>query len=405
MYVNANSAPSVQRIAAIVNDDIISGYDLQQRMILVLSTSGVRPSEEVIKRLQEQVLRTLVEEQLQMQEAERNEVDVPTNEIAQAITQIGAQNNLSRDQIVEFLNQSGINITTLQNQVYAELAWNKLVGQRFGARVFISPEEVEGEYQRMLENSSKPQYLVSEILLGVDSPERDGEVRQTAERMLDQIRSGAPFQAVANQFSQAASSANGGEVGWVQEGQLAPEIDNLLVQMSPGTVAGPIRAIAGYYLIYMRDRRETAGGSDAMKTRLNLKQILVPVAADAPDSEVTAAVKRAQKIGTKLNGCTNIETIARNEDGAVFGDLGDISGAQLTESFRTAVIPLRSGEISAPVRSQNGFHLLAVCSKEAATVEMPTRGDIENRLYAQQITMMARRYLRDLRRDAVVELR
>ncbi len=403
--LTATWAQSVQRIAAIVNDEVISGYDLQQRMSLVLSSSGLQPSPEALKRLEPQVLRTLVDERLQLQEAERNEIEVETREIAEAIADIGARNNLSPEQIESFLGQAGIDFATLQRQVYAELAWNKLIGQRFGARVFISDEQVDSAYNRFLENSSQPQYRMAEIFLSVDSPEQDEEVRRTGQRLVQEIIAGAPFDAIAQQFSQASTAGVGGDVGWVQEGQLAPELDTQLLKMSPGSVSAPIRTIGGYYILAMLDRRETAGGADAMRSTVTLKQILIPLSPEAPREEISRAANKASRARSAVRGCGNVEQVATQYPGAVPGDIGKVPGSQLTENFRGAVMSLRKGEASAPVRSANGFHVLVVCDKEEQLVQLPSRGDIQTRLFNQRIGMMSRRYLRDLRRDAVVEVR
>ncbi len=398
-------AQSVQRIAAIVNDEVISGYDLQQRMSLVLSSSGLQPSPEALKRLEPQVLRTLVDERLQLQEAERQEIEVDTREIAEAIADIGARNNLSPDQIESFLGQAGIDFATLQRQVYAELAWNKLIGQRFGSRVFISDEEVDSAYNRFLENSSKPQYRVAEIFLSVDSPEQDEEVRRTGQRLVEQIIAGAPFDAVAQQFSQASTAASGGDVGWVQEGQLAAELDEQLLKMRPGSVSAPIRTIGGYYIIAVLDRRETAAGADAMRSKISLSQVLIPLSPEASQEEISRALNKAKRAESQIRGCGSVERVAEQFPGALGNSIGTYTGSQLTENFRGAVMALRTGEVSAPVRSASGFHLLVVCDKEEELVQLPSRRDIHNRLFNQQIGMMSRRYLRDLRRDAVVEVR
>ncbi len=403
--VSTSWAQSVQRIAAIVNDEVISGYDLQQRMSLVLSSSGLQPSPEALKRLEPQVLRTLVDERLQLQEAERNEIEVETREIAEAIADIGARNNLSPEQIEGFLGQAGIDFATLQRQVYAEIAWNKLVGQRFGSRVFVSEADVDAAYDRFLENSSKPQYRVAEIFLSVESPDQDEEVRRTAQRLVQEIINGAPFDAVAQQFSQSSTAGIGGDIGWIQEGELADELDSQLLKMRPGSVSAPIRTIGGYYIIAMMDRRETAAGADAMKSKVNLKQIYFKLSPEAPNDEVSRTANKAQRAASVVRGCGSVERTAEQYPGALAGDLGWVPGHQLTANFRNAVMSLRKGEASAPVRSPQGFHVLVVCNKEEQLVELPTKNDIYNRLFSQQIGMMSRRYLRDLRRDAVVEVR
>jgi peptidyl-prolyl cis-trans isomerase SurA len=400
----------VQRITAVVNDEIISAYDLQQRMRLVISSAGLNPTPDVVSRIEQQVLRSLVDERLQLQEAKREDITVDDFEIEQALTNLAQQNNMSANEIRSMLQHSAVDFSTLKDQIRAEIAWSKLVGRRFGGRVVISDDQVETEYNRAVQSFSKPQYLLSEIVLRVEQPEQDDEVRRTAQRLIDELRQGASFPVLARQFSQSSTSGLGGDLGWMERDQLDPALQTALDHMSPGQLSPPVRTVRGYHIVVLRNRRDASGEEGAaLTTGATLKALLLPLDAKADEAAAEAAMDRVHAAGEKLKGCTNVAAVAASEPGMTALDLGHLSINQVTEPLRQIVANLEAGEVSPPFRGAGGAQVLVVCSRDMETTKTPltppTREEIQARLYNQQISMMARRYLRDLRRDAVVEYR
>jgi peptidyl-prolyl cis-trans isomerase SurA len=248
-------ARSTEGIAAVVNDDIISMSDLTARLQLALVSSGLPNSAETRQRLTPQVLRSLVDERLQLQEAARANVSVTDKEINEAFSKVAEQNNMQRDQLEKMLAGQGVPRSTLESQIRSTIAWGKLVQRRLRPTIEIGQEEIDQVIQRIQANAGKPEYLAAEIFLAVDTPEREDDVRRLAERLYEQIGQGASFPAVARQFSQSAGAANGGDLGWVQQGQLPEELDNSLQQLRPGQATRPIRSITGYHILMLRDQR------------------------------------------------------------------------------------------------------------------------------------------------------
>ncbi|MBG51809.1 MAG: hypothetical protein CML99_05240, partial [Rhodobiaceae bacterium] len=237
----ATAAGDVQGIAAIVNDSVISRYDLDQRVQLVMATSGIQPTPENIERIREQVLRSLIDEKLQMQEAERLEIEVQQEEVDSAVDGISQRAGMTRDQILSYLKGNGVDEVALYTQIRADTAWNKVISARFAPLVEIGDDEVAEVMQRISQDAEQVQYQLAELYLGFDNPAQEREMSVGAQRLVEQMRAGAPFSSVAQQFSQAASAANGGDIGWVAESQLTPEIANAIRNMSVGTVSDPVR--------------------------------------------------------------------------------------------------------------------------------------------------------------------
>jgi peptidyl-prolyl cis-trans isomerase SurA len=402
--ISVAGAQSVQRIAAIVNDDIISGYDVEQRIKLVMASTRVDDNQDTRRRLRGQVLRNLIDETLQIQEARRFGISVDQSDYERAYRYIEQQNNVPVGQIDRFLAQAGIPKDALEQQMEAEIAWSKLVRRRISPNVQIGDEEVTEVLDRLRANAGKTEYRISEIFLPIDSPEQDEETRRAALRLLEQLRDGAAFSAIARQFSRGATAATGGAVGWVQPGQLADEQEDALSAMGLNEVSRPIRASGGYYLLKLHERRKISGDPELDAT-LELKQLMVPLAADASDADRETQLTLAQSLRTGIKGCDQIEPKAKEQKLNSYADLGTLRLREMPPNIQNAVKDLEVGTFSDPIKVDNGLLLLMVCKRNEPKSSLPNREAIQKTLEQRRLGMLAQRYMRDLRRDAVVELR
>ena len=225
LLVLASSALAQEaKVAAIVNDDVVSAEDLANRVTLLVRSSRMQDTGENRKRITPQVLRALIDERLQMQEAKRLNVSVSKQEIADAFTRIEVQNNMPKGGLDEYLAKAGVSRASLVDQLTANIAWAKLVRNRLSQDVNISDEQVTEALNHMKETADIPQSRVSEIFLVIDNPRQEAEMKQLADRLIDQIRSGVKFDALARQFSQSPTAAVGGDLGWVTPSQLLPQL-------------------------------------------------------------------------------------------------------------------------------------------------------------------------------------
>lgn len=391
--------PLGEGVAAIVNDEIISTYDLRQRMTLIIATTGVRVTDQNLPQIQQQALRTLVDERLQMQEMKRFDFTLPDEAVDKEIADLAAQNQLSAEALFAQLAQAGVRPETLRAQIRAQIGWRELVTGRFRTRARIGEDQIDDELARLTAAASKPQYLIGEVFIDAAQVGGMNEAVEGANQLFEQLVRGAPFQAVARQFSNAPSAQNGGDAGWVGAGDVAPEVATALANMQPGQLSRPIPTKDGVYLVFVREAR--AGG---VETLVSLKQAAVRLAADASEADVQAANTRLSALRSRLT-CENIEEQAGREQGVIAADLGEANVNELAPEFRAAVQGLNVGQLSAPVRTQAGVHVLAVCGKRAGGAGIPTREQIGNRLFGQQLSMLARRYMRDLRNSATIEVR
>src|SRR3954449_6052457 len=286
------------RIAAVVNDDVVSVLDLVSRMQMVMLSSNIPDTPELRERMGRQVLRSLIDERLQMREAKRQNVTVPDSDVEKSLQKIAQQNNMSAEQLTGLLKSRGIGRSALVDQVKATLLWAKLVRRQAAQTVDVSDEEIDEALKRAQENAKEPQTRIAEIFLTVDNPAQDDEVRRFADRLSQEMRRGARFSAVARQFSHAASAPVGGDMGWLRPDQLPSELAKAAAQLNPGDLSAPIPYGGGYYLLLVLERR--LGGATASKQEAiyDMVQVVFPLPSGASEAAQRAAAGEAQNLRT-----------------------------------------------------------------------------------------------------------
>ena len=393
-------------VAALVNDEIISTYDLRQRILLLVLTTGVQPTERNLPQIQQQALRALVEERLQLQEVRRQqrkqkfEIVPDDAEIDQQIDVLARDNQVSGEQLKASLTDAGVDVQTLKDQLRAQISWQRWINGRYGSRVRIGQDQVQAQLKRLAAAAGKPRYQIGEIFVEATRAGGQAEALKGAEQLITQLQQGAPFPGVARQFSSAPTAANGGDAGWVSAAEEPPEVAASLEQMHPGQLSSPIPVQDGVYIVFLRDKQAPG---DA--TLITLKQAAVRLAGDAAPEQVAAAARSLEQVRAKTTGCADLQAAAAAVPGVTAGDLGEADVNDLSEAFRTAAQSLAENQLSAPIRTPVGLHLIQVCGRRQSGAKGPTAQDVENRLYSQQLALLSKRYLRDLRNSATIETR
>lgn len=408
--------PRGNGVAAIVNDTVISEFDLRQRIALFAATSGVTPTDKQMAEIRGQIMTQLETERLELLEAQKANITVSSGEVDKAINNILADNHLTMDKLNDMLTHAGVYIATLRGQIAAQIAWSKTVQARYGSDVHVSPTDVNAEMKRLAEGANKPRYRVSEIFQPVDTPEEDGKVQKDIGELVTQIRMGAPFPAVARQFSQNPTAAQGGDLGWVQEGQLQPALNAALLKMNAGDISDPIRAAGGYYILALRAREIPEGtklpeqqpAEQYPPGELPLSRVLLPVGPKPSKDLMQQAMQAANVIRSEIHGCSTLQQLVSQVHGAVYMDLGLMHLTDLSQQMQQALASTAGGEVTQPFLSEAGIELIVRCDQAApqvTTFKMPSRDQVEQSLFEDQMAVLARRYIRDLRRDADIEIR
>ena len=388
-------------IAAVVNEDIITLFDVQSRMGMVIATSGLENTPDIQRRLLPQVVDVLIEERLKLQEAARLKIQTNAAEVRQQVEQIEQRNNMPAGGFGAMLNEKGVDMSALYTQLEADISWGKVVRQSLQSEVSVSPEEVNVVLARARANQGKAEYLVAEIVLPAISSAQDTAMRDMAGRLVQQVRGGSPFPALAQQFSQSPTAALGGDLGWIVRGELEPELDNALSRLEINQVSDPVRTATGYHILLMREKR-TAGAPDSKMAIVTLNQIYLPTVGKR--ALPAARIAQLSDSISKLTSCEQMDKTGRELDTRDSGQIPPVFVGSLPPKVRDAVVDLQPGHTSPPIEVSGARLFLQVCMRRDDT-GVPSGEQIMSNLENEKLQNAARQKLRDLRRQALIDIR
>jgi peptidyl-prolyl cis-trans isomerase SurA len=400
-------ALSVQ-IVAVVNGDVISRADIDNRRRLFALSTGLPVTLDVLDRLTPQVTRQLVDERLRLQEVQRRKIVVSDKEIADAIGVVEKQNNMGPGVLRSKLAADGVELRTLIDQIRVQLGWGRVLRQQLGEDAGIN-ETAVAEQERLLKaQTGKPEYRVGEIFIPVDEPRHEEEARRFADTVIQQLRSGASFAVVAAQFSQSQTALQGGDLGWVQPNQVDPEVARIIREMPQGAVSNPIRVAGGFDIVTLRAKREV-GNDPATLVKVARTMFTFASALDPahPTDQQRHQLERAKQVAATSHTCQQLKSNA--EAGG-----GNVQAPEPTEvrlesmpspQLRTLLTGLPEGKATQPLVSAEGIALLMVCAREEKNLGTLDKQQIANQLLSERIELASRQLLRDLRRRAVIDMR
>lgn len=405
----ANAAPAAaqsgsERIAAVVNDDPISRFDLDNRLRFAMLTSGLPDTPDVRQRLTPDVLRGLVDEQLKTQEAKRLGIKVEAANVEAAVRRMEAQARMEPGGMKAYLDKVGISLSTLTNRIESDMLWGQVVNMRFRRAIRISDGDVDEQLSRIRANAGKPQSLVAEIFLPVEDQTKERDVAALAGRLADQIRNGVPFRAIAQNFSQSPSAAQGGDLGWIPAGQMEPTVDQTLAAMQPGQITPPVRGEHGYYILLLRERR-VADPAPEIEPLLTLTQVLVPLQPNSTPVQVRVQFAQAESLVSGAKSCADMDRAAKSSGSPMSGSLGTLKLSALPAETRAVVKDLPVNTVSQAIQAKDAIAVFMICKREVPTAAAEERRKVFDSILEERLQLGARQYLRDLRRSAFVDVR
>jgi peptidyl-prolyl cis-trans isomerase SurA len=396
------SDPNVRKATAIVNGRIITGTDVDQRLALIITANGGKVSAEEKERLRVQVLRNLIDETLQIQEAAAHDIKIDKAEIDQSYERVAANFRQSPAQFDQYLRAQGSSSASIKRQIEGELAWSRLLRRNIQPFVNVSADEVKSVVDRMNAAKGSDEYRIGEIYLSA-TPENQAQIVSNARNIIDQIKQGGSFAAYARQFSEASTAAVGGDLGWVRPAQLPDELAKAATEMQVGQIAGPIPVPGGVSLIYVMDKRKvlTADPRDAL---LSLKQLSVSFPAGTTKEQASTRAASFAAQTKSIKGCGEANELG-GKIGADVVDNDNVKVRDLPPQLQDILLGLQVGQATPPFGSINdGVRVLVVCGRdEASGAAAPNAEQIMAQLEEERVNKRARIYLRDLRRDAVID--
>lgn len=394
--------PNVRRATAQVNGEIITGTDIDHRLALIVAANDNKLPPEELARFRAQILTNLIDETLQIQEAAANEIEVTDAEVNQYFDRVAQQNfNRPPSEVEKYLISIGASVATLKRQIKGELSWSRLLSRNVRPSANVSDDEVNAIIERIKATKGTTEYRLGEIYLAA-TPETLPAVQENARKIIEQLRQGGNFVAYARQFSEASTASVGGDLGWLSLAQLPQS----LATAAAGMNSNQIQAVAspgGISILLLIDKRQVAT-SDPRDSVLSLKQIAINFPKGTSEAQVTPLVKRFSEETQKITGCGVADEMARNLGADVVNRDG-IKIRDLPAPLQQVMLDLQVGQSTPPYGSlEDGVRVFVLCGRDAPQEAASESFDeIMSRLEEERVNKRARIYLRDLRRDAVIE--
>ncbi|MBA4087418.1 peptidylprolyl isomerase [Novosphingobium sp. ERW19] len=395
--------PNVRRATAIINGEIVTGTDVEQRLALIVSANGGKISAEETERLRMQVLRNLIDETLQIQEAKAADVPADDAQVESTYERVATQNfGQSPEAMEKYLARIGSSAASLKRQIRGEIAWQNLLRRNVQPFVNISEGEVQEAIQRLQASKGTDEYRIGEIFLAA-TDENKAQVFANAEKIVEQLKQGGSFVAYARQYSEASTASVGGDLGWIRLGQLPTELATAAGSMAPGQLAGPVEIRGGFSILYLIDKRQvlTADPRDAL---LSLKQISIEFAKGTSNDQATKRAAEFAATVKAIKGCGDAEVQATKIGATVVAN-DQIKARDLPAQLQDTLLNLQVGQTTPPFGSiDEGVRVLMLCGRDDPQVASgPNFDEMMAQMEDDRVNKRAQTYLRDLRRDAVIE--
>lgn len=402
----AQAAEDQDAIIATVNGAVLTKRDVDTRGRLFALSSGLDVSDDVMARLRPQIVRQLIDEKLRMQEMLDRHINVPIQQIADAIAGIEQRNGMPQNALRNKLAEDGVSLTTLIDQIRVQLGWTQVLRQETGERGRITAAEIEQRTAALKREDGKPEYMISEIFVPVEDPRHTENELKFTETIIQELREGAPFPVVAAQFSQGQSALDGGMMGWMQEDGLDPQVVDVARKMPDGAISNPIRVAGGYVIATIAERR-TVGHQ--MATIMTSRQAFFPFDAPLDPENATdqqkATLDAANAFSSSAKSCDQVEAQNKKLGEKHPTDPGELMLNHLNPQMREILEPLPVGKPSRPLVSMDGILVLMVCSREERNIATQTPSQIADHLLNERVEQTSRQLNRDLQRRAIIDMR
>ena len=401
--VFGTSLPSVVKATAIINGEVITQTDVDQRLaLLAIANDGKIPATE-IDRLRQQVLRNLIDETLQIQAAKTAEIKVDEGDIDRTVTRVAGNVKQTPAQMTEYLKVRGSSIRSIRRQILGEISWRRLQSAKIESGINVGDDEVKAVIERMEASKGTQEYRVGEIFLSATSA-TTAQAMTNATQIIDALRKGGSFVAYARQYSESSTAPVGGDLGWVRPEMLPDPLAEAVRNLQPGQVSSPIALPGGVSIIAVQDTRKVLT-ADPRAALLNLKQVSVTFPAGTTKVQAEPIVARFAAASQGTGGCGGAEKLAADFNGEVVSSDG-VKLKDLPGALQEMMLPMQVGQATRPFGSlEEGVRVLVICGRDEVDPSMPTFESVMASMNEERVNMRARRYLRDLRRDAIIDFR
>jgi peptidyl-prolyl cis-trans isomerase SurA len=395
---------TIRKATAIVNGSVITATDVDQRLALVVLANEGRVPPDQMQQLRAQMLRNLVDETLEIEAAEAEDIKIDQKEVDANYARFAQTQHKTPQQLTDFLRASGSSAASIKRQIRGEMAWSRLQQRKIEPFVNVSDGEVKSIIDRLNAQKGTQQYHVMEIFLSA-TPENAAQVRANADRIVQQLHGGASFQAYARQYSEASTAVLGGDLGWIQPEQLPPQLADTVKTLAVGNVSDPIALPGGFSIIAVSDTKQilTADPRDAV---LSLKQLSLSFPPNTQRADAEGKIQQLIQATQNMGGCGGAEGAAAKIGAEVVSN-DQVKVRDLPAAIQSTLLGLAVGQATPPFGAVNDrISVLVLCGRDdPPPVNNVSYDQVYDQVAQQRVNQRAQRYLRDLRRDAVIDYR
>jgi len=398
-----NSLRSVVKATAIVNGEVITQTDVDQRLALLSIANNTPIPTAEIDRLRQQVLSNLIDETLQIQAARNEEIEITDADIDKTVARVATNAKQTPDQMAAYLKARGSSIRSIRRQITGEIAWRRLQSKKIESSVSVGDEEVQAVIDKMNASKGAEEFRVGEIFISANST-NEQQALANADRVFAALQQGGSFVGYARQFSEASTAAVGGDLGWVRPEQMPDALAQAIRQMRPGMVSRPIKVQGGYSIVAVQDIRKILT-ADPRNAVLSLKQVTVSFPQSTNRAQAEPIVARFASAAQNIGGCGGAERIA-GELNAEVVQSDDVKMRDLPPALQEMILQMQVGQATRPFGSiEEGVRVLVLCGRDEVDPSAPSFDQVYAQLNEERVNLRSRRYLRDLRRDAIIDYR
>ena len=391
-------------IVAKVNGQPITNYDLAQRVNFLAAVTNIKLNESNRQRIETDALQMLIDEKLKLVAAQEIDPNIASRSLDMARDLIDSSFQQNDKNGFEVLRELKLDTASIQQKFVTDLAWASFIQAKFSNKLGDVDQKIDAELARMLEDATKPQIRVSELVL-VPEPSRPlQDTLRLANEIVSAVTQGANFNAIAQQYSVAGSAQNGGRLGWLSTGQLPQNISDALAKIDVGAVTPPIQQ-DGAILLFQKNGERKNGQADPSQDRIWLTRALLPLAATAANADRLEAAARLERDTAGISNCPDLLKLHDSYGSRMQGRLDNIIVGSLAPQMLTLVNELQPGVASAPLSFSEGIAVFMLCKREKAKIDLPSRADVERAIVEKLFGSLGERYLLRLRRAASIERR
>ncbi len=377
-----NKKPAVS-IVVEVNSEPITNEDINKRVALVMLSAG-EGEHKVTPEIIDQVKDALIQEKLQRLIAKQLKTVVSAAEVDGAINGIAKENNMDSEDLKKLFQSKGVDIRTLRERVESNLLWIRSVRQAIGAHTTISEVDVSNEKKKMEENDKKEQFELAEIVLFIDKPENQKHVTSEINSLYKQLKEGAPFPALARNFSHAPSGAQGGLVGWFTEEQMPEETKRLKV----GQYSEPVLRSGRYTIYYVKDHKTPGQAADS-EAKISYLDVKIELSENLKEEDQNRLGQFLEQAKT-ATGCKVLKTHATVAHIQI-DEMNDVPVAGVPDGIRKLFAATPKGKATEPIRlSETDLRVFMLCEQKAPEKKkLPSDEEIRMMLKERRVQEMA----------------